>query len=52
MCKMSKVVGGVLLAFFFISLLHVYLNIGFDKLRPGSSRREANAQRVGFLPVT
>lgn len=52
MSKMSKVICGVLLAFFSISALHVYLNIGFDKFRLGSSRRGANSQRVGFLPVT
>jgi NitT/TauT family transport system substrate-binding protein len=49
---MSKVICGVLPAFGCLSVLHVYLNIGFDKFRWDSSRREANSQRVGFLPVT
>jgi hypothetical protein len=52
MSKMSKLICGVLLAFSAITVLHVYLNIGFDKLRLGSSKQEVDALRVGFLPVT
>lgn len=52
MSKMSKLTCCVLLAFSAITVLHVYLNIGFDKLRLGAAGREANSLRVGFLPVT
>jgi hypothetical protein len=52
MTKNSKLIGGVLLAFAIISLLHLWLNIGFDKLGFGSSERAENSLRVGFLPVT
>jgi hypothetical protein len=51
MSKGFKIVLGVLLAFLTISVLHVALNIGFDKLRLTSHKVESSF-RVGFLPVT
>ena len=52
MTKNSKLVGGVLLGFAVISFLHVWLNIGFDKLGFRSSSGAELSHRVGFLPVT
>lgn len=51
MSKGFRIVLAVLLAFVTISVLHVGLNIGFDKLRFTSEKAESSF-RVGFLPVT
>jgi hypothetical protein len=51
MSKGIRIVLIVLLAFLSISILHVWLNVGFDKL--GFTRTaQAETFRVGFLPVT
>ena len=39
-------------SFAIITLLHVWLNIGFNKLGLGGSADGHEAMRVGFLPVT
>jgi len=56
---MSKRVRAILYAVVTLTsltVLHVWLNIGFDRLGIGGSRiNEASAQesfKVGFLPVT
>ena len=41
----------VLLVFLTITVLHVWLNIGFDTLGLTSQKAETSF-RVGFLPVT
>ena len=51
MSKGFRIVLIVLLAFLTISVLHVGLNIGFDKLGLTSEKGETSF-RVGFLPVT
>jgi hypothetical protein len=50
MSKGLRFVLVVFVAFLGLSLLHVWLNIGFDKFGLGS--RRAATFRVGFLPVT
>lgn len=51
MSKGLRVIAGVLLAFVCLSVLHAWLNIGFDKL--GLVKTDASESfRVGFLPVT
>jgi hypothetical protein len=52
MSKGLRLVLGVLVAFLGLSLLHVWLNIGFQKLNFLSARRASANVRVGFLPVT
>lgn len=52
MSKGSKIIASVLVAFAGISVLHVWLNIGFDKLIGKSSDKGNASFRVGFLPVT
>lgn len=52
MAKSLRILGGVLVAFFGLSVMHVWLNIGFDKFAPGASGKAAGNFRVGFLPVT
>jgi len=52
MPKGIKITVTVLALFFGLSLLHVWLNIGFEKF---SWRRASDSEasfRVGFLPVT
>jgi hypothetical protein len=51
MSKGIRIVLIVLLAFLSISILHVWLNIGFDKLG-FTQTAQAETFRVGFLPVT
>ncbi len=51
MSKFSRLVLSVFVAFLGLSLLHVWLNIGFDKLGFTADQR-AETFRVGFLPVT
>jgi hypothetical protein len=51
MPKGLRIVTLVTLAFMTISILHVWLNIGFDKLGLTTQKAEASF-RVGFLPVT
>jgi hypothetical protein len=51
MSKGIRIVMLVLAAYLSISILHGWLNIGFDKL--GFTRTtKAETFRVGFLPVT
>jgi hypothetical protein len=51
MSKGFRIVLVVLLTFLTISILHVGLNIGFDKLGLTSQKVDSSFQ-VGFLPVT
>lgn len=48
--KGLRLVLGVFVAFLGLSVLHVWLNIGFDKF--GFGEQQAASFRVGFLPVT
>jgi len=50
MPKGFRIVLIVLLVFLTITVLHVWLNIGFDTL--GLTSQRAETFRVGFLPVT
>jgi hypothetical protein len=52
MSKGLKLVLSVLAVFFCITLLHVWLNIGFKNLGIGGSAQNESSMRVGFLPVT
>jgi len=52
MSKGLRLVLGVLVAFFGLSLLHVWLNIGFQKFAFLSGGPASSSIRVGFLPVT
>jgi hypothetical protein len=52
MSKGKKIILGVLAGFLCISLLHVWLNIGFDKFMPARAGVAQNSVRVGYLPVT
>lgn len=53
MSKGKRIGLGVLAGFFIISVLHVWLNIGFDHFMPASGAGGAQASnRVGYLPVT
>ena len=52
MSKGLKIVLIVIAAFIGISILHVWLNIGFDKLGFGQRVEGESSFRVGFLPVT
>jgi hypothetical protein len=52
MSQPLKIVLVLIAAFLGITVLHVWLNIGFDKL--GLTRQEGPTSvfRVGYLPVT
>jgi hypothetical protein len=52
MSKGWRIILAVLLAFMAISFLHVWLNIGFEKLGLFRSSEQEASFRVGFLPVT
>jgi hypothetical protein len=52
MSKGLRVVLAVLAGFLCISLLHVWLNIGFEKLAIVGTKRGSSSLRVGYLPVT
>lgn len=52
MSKGLKIIVTVLAIFIGISILHVWLNIGFDKLGFGGRAGDERSFRVGFLPVT
>ncbi len=52
MSKGLRLVLSVFVAFLGLSLLHVWLNIGFQKLNFLASKSGETAFRVGFLPVT
>ena len=52
MSKGLKITLAVLVSFFALTFLHLWLNIGFDKLGWTKSEKAANTFRVGFLPVT
>jgi len=51
MSKGLRLSLGVLAAFLCLSVLHVWLNVGFEKFGLFSEEAEASF-RVGFLPVT
>ena len=51
MSKGKRIILGVLAGFVAISVLHVWLNIGFEHFRPVSGAGVAS-KRVGYLPVT
>jgi len=52
MSQSLKIVLVLLAAFLGITALHVWLNIGFDKLGLTKQGRTVSAFRVGYLPVT
>lgn len=52
MSKALKIVSIVLVAFVSITILHVWLNIGFDRLGLRGGENAVSSFRVGFLPVT
>ena len=53
MSKGLRVVLMVFVAFLTISFLHVWLNIGFDKIELFQGKNaQASSLRVGYLPVT
>jgi hypothetical protein len=52
MSKGLKITLGVLVSFVALSFLHLWLNIGFDKLGFTKSEKASSTFRVGFLPVT
>lgn len=52
MSKGLRLVLCVIAAFLGLSLLHVWLNIGFRKFNFFGGGRANAAIRVGFLPVT
>ena len=56
MSGLKKVVMGTLLATAVLTLMHAWLNLGFDPLRFVGLKKKAVAEearfRVGFLPVT
>jgi hypothetical protein len=52
MSKLTRIFICVLAAFLAVTFLHVWLNIGFDRLPfPGAAVKKESF-RVGFLPVT
>ena len=52
MSKGKGIILGVLGGFVIISLLHVWLNIGFDAIIPKGAEVAQTSKRVGYLPVT
>ena len=52
MSKGLKITLVVLVSFFSLTFLHLWLNVGFDKLGWTRSESATNTFRVGFLPVT
>jgi hypothetical protein len=55
--KPTKILIGILIGFISISMLHIWLNIGFNKLRivqtmQNKPQKDNKELRVGFLPVT
>jgi hypothetical protein len=52
MAKSLRILAGVLAAFLGLSVMHVWLNVGFDKFAMSAAGKAADKFRVGFLPVT
>ena len=52
MSKLTRIFLCVLAAFLAVSFLHVWLNIGFDRLPFSGAAVKKETFRVGFLPVT
>jgi hypothetical protein len=52
MPKGIKLASVVLGGFLMLSLLHVWLNVGFENLRWSRTEASEKSFRVGFLPVT
>jgi hypothetical protein len=52
MSKRLKIILLVLIVYAGLSFLHVWLNIGLDKLNFVRARNQDATLRVGFLPVT
>lgn len=52
MSKGLRLVLVVFVAFLGLSLLHVWLNIGFQKFNFLAAHQQKANMRVGFLPVT
>ena len=52
MSQPLKIVLVLIAAFLGITVLHVWLNIGFDKLGLKTHGSPASVFRVGYLPVT
>lgn len=52
MSKGIKITASLLTAYATLAFLHIWLNVGFDKLGLGASDQMEAPRRVGFLPVT
>ena len=52
MHKGIRIIGGVTTAFLVLTILHLWLNIGFERLGFGKEEGAAAPFRVGYLPVT
>ncbi len=52
MSKGLKITLAVLVSFLGLTFLHLWLNIGFDRLGWTKSDKAQSSFRVGFLPVT
>jgi hypothetical protein len=52
MLKGMRIILCVVGGFLTITLLHLWLNIGFDQLGLTRGGKKETAFRVGFLPVT
>lgn len=52
MSKNYRIIGLALVAYLGIATLHLWLNIGWEKLGLFRSAKTETAFRVGFLPVT
>jgi len=52
MSKSHKIIAGVLTVYVGLTLAHVWLNVGFEKLGLVRAEKARASYRVGFLPVT
>ena len=52
MSKGFRLMLSVFVAFLCLSILHIWLNIGFQKLNFIGRQQTKSSLRVGFLPVT
>jgi len=52
MSKGVKIIVSLLTTYAALAFLHIWLNVGFDKLAVGGSSQAESPRRVGFLPVT
>jgi len=52
MTKGKRIISAILVGYAGMAFLHLWLNIGFERLGLGNSEHAAQTLRVGFLPVT